>query len=141
MLYSMQKRAFQELLEKYQDYATNPAAEPPERTRKKLEEDNTDYYVILLGKKEIGGIRVWHSEGVCRISPLYLLPEYQGRGYAQKAICLAEQNYPKKTCWKLETIQEEAKLCHLYEKLGYRKTGQKSKVQPGFTLIEYEKQQ
>lgn len=138
-LHEMQVCAFRGLLEKYRDYSTNPAAEPLEKTKRRLEDSHTDYYFILLGETKIGAIRIWRAERSCRISPVYILPKYQGRGYAQKAISLAEQRYPEISRWNLDTIKEEEKLCYLYEKLGYRQTGEESKVQPGLTLTEYEK--
>lgn len=50
------------------------------------------------------------------------MQEFQGRGIAQEAIRLCEEIHGKKV-WKLETILQEKKNCHLYEKMGYRKTG------------------
>lgn len=51
-----------------------------------------------------------------------------------------EEMYPQAEAWRLDTIKEEAKLCHLYEKLGYRRTGQEEVLQPGMTIAYYEKQ-
>lgn len=97
----------------------------------------TDYYLIRLGRRDIGAIRVVRMEGdQCRISPLFLLPEFQG--FAQQAIRAAEERYPR-AAWSLEIIKEEEKLCHLYEKMGYRPTGREEAVQPGMTIVYYEK--
>ena len=67
------------------------------------------------------------------------LPEYQGLGYAQEAIRLVEAVYPNASRWRLDTIEQEAKLCHLYEKLGYQKTGQTKQIKDGMDLVFYEK--
>ena len=41
--------------------------------------------------------------------------------------------------WKLNTILEEPGNCHLYEKLGYRRTGDQRRVRPNMTIIDYVK--
>ena len=57
-LYELQKACFQALLEKYQDYELNPAAEPLEKTIGRLRENFTDFYFIMLGNRKIGGVRI-----------------------------------------------------------------------------------
>ena len=56
-LLDIQRRCFAALLEKYQDYDTNPAMEPLESIRRKISE--RDYYFILEDGKILGfaGIR------------------------------------------------------------------------------------
>jgi hypothetical protein len=41
--------------------------------------------------------------------------------------------------WELDTILQEKGLCHLYEKLGYRKTGKTEEIKEGMTIVFYEK--
>lgn len=140
-LHAMQVETFMELLEKYHDTATNPAAEPLERVEARMAQDTTDYYFIQAGGRNVGGVRVQRlPENVCRVSPIFILPAFQGRGYAQAAMGALEALYPQAKEWRLDTIKEEAKLCHLYEKLGYRWTGQEEILQPGMTIVYYEKQ-
>lgn len=50
-----------------------------------------------------------------------------------------EALYPEAAHWELDTIKQEPKLCHLYEKLGYRQTGKEEELQPGMTIVFYEK--
>ena len=50
------------------------------------------------------------------------MPEFQDKGIAQKAIWLCEEIYGKEG-WELETILQESKNCHLYEKMGYKSIG------------------
>lgn len=138
-IHAMQVQAFQGLLEKYQDYATNPAAEPVEKILWRMRAEGSCYFFILRDKEAIGAIRIVDNGAKCRVSPVYILPEYQGRGYAQQAMLLAEKLYPQASLWELDTIQEEPRLCHLYEKLGYRRTGQTTQIQPGMTIVYYEK--
>ena len=97
-LYELQKACFQTLLEKYQDYELNPAAEPLEKTIGRLRENFTDFYFIMLGNRKIGGVRIRHRE--CKLGPIFLLTEYQGFGYAQETICQAEGKYPESVLWR-----------------------------------------
>ena len=59
-----------------------------------------------------------------RLSPMFILPQFQGRGYAQEAIRQAEKIHGERG-WELDTILQEERLVHLYEKMGYRKTGKR----------------
>lgn len=140
-IHAMQAEAFAELLEKYGDTATNPGAEPLERVEARMAQDTTDYYFILADGRKAGGVRVQRlPENVCRVSPIFILPAFQGKGYARAAMGALEEMYPQAETWRLDTIGEEAKLCHLYEKLGYRRTGREEILQPGMTIVYYEKQ-
>ena len=141
-IHAMQVEAFAELLEKYCDTATNPGAEPVEKVAARMVQDTTDYYFILTGDSPIGAARIQClPEDVYRVSPIFILPAFQGRGYAQAAMRTLEELYPQAVKWRLDTIKEESRLCHLYEKLGYRQTGREEILQPGMTIVYYEKQQ
>lgn len=137
-LFRLQRQAFLPLLLKYKDYTTNPAAEPMLRTEERLRQKNSEYYFILLDGKRIGGIRIGVFETYCRVSPIFILPQYQNNGYAKQAMLMAERNYPNIRRWELETIGEEEKLCHFYDHLGYRQTGIVKKLSQ-LTLVTYEK--
>ena len=41
--------------------------------------------------------------------------------------------------WKLDTILQEEGNCHLYEKLGYKRTGLVEKVNERMDIVYYEK--
>ena len=139
-IHRMQVASFRALLEKYHDLETNPGAEPLSRVVERMQQPFTDYYLILLNGTEIGVIRVVRrSEDVCRVAPLFILPGFQGKGYAQAAMLAAERLYPEATLWQLSTILQEEKLCYLYEKLGYRRTGETETIQPGMDIICFEK--
>ena len=140
LIHRMQVASFRALLEKYHDTDTNPGAEPLNRVEERMQQLFTDYYLIVLDEFKIGAIRVIRrSEDICRVSPIFVLPEFQERGYAQEAMLLAESFYPLVTVWQLDTILQEEKLCHLYEKLGYCKTGEQETIQPGMDIVFYEK--
>lgn len=138
-IHAMQVRAFQGLLEKYQDYATNPAAEPVGKITQRMRMEGSCYYFILADGEAVGFIRIQDTGLACRVSPIGILPEHQGKGYASQAMLLAERLYSQASLWELDTIGEEPKLCRLYEKLGYRETGRREQIQPGMTIVYYEK--
>ena len=71
---------------------------------------------------------------------IFILPEYQGYGYAQEAIKMVESFYTKAKRWELDTILQEKKLCYLYEKMGYQKTGKTEKIKDGMDLVYYAKE-
>ncbi|MDE6739198.1 MAG: GNAT family N-acetyltransferase, partial [Lachnospiraceae bacterium] len=73
-----------------------------------------------------------------RISPLFILPEFRGQGIAQKAIRMCEELHGSEG-WELETIRQEPKNCYLYEKMGYRRTGEEKLINEKLTLVFYEK--
>ncbi|MBD5084383.1 MAG: GNAT family N-acetyltransferase [Clostridiales bacterium] len=138
-LWQMQKTAFSELLEKYQDTDTNPACETPERVREKAAQPDSAFYWIKQDGEPVGGIRVVLRENESkRISPLFVLPQYRNKGIAQQAIRLAEELYGNEG-WELGTILQEKGNCHLYEKMGYRLTGETLEINDKMTLIFYKK--
>lgn len=138
-IHAMQLKAFQELLERYQDFDTNPGNEPIEGVRKRLEQDYTYYYFICVEGQKAGAVRIVDRAGKRkRISPIFLLPEYWNRGIAQRAIRLCEALHGSDN-WELETILQEPKNCHLYEKVGYRRTGREEAINDKLTLVYYTK--
>lgn len=140
-LHIMQVESFQELLEKYQDFDTNPASESVENVEERLKQEKTYYYFICLGERKIGAVRVIDEKEAGKskwISPIFVLPEFQDRGIAQEAIRLCEKIHGREN-WELATILQESKNCHLYEKMGYRRAGRTEAVNEKLTLVFYEK--
>ena len=139
IIHYIQVKSFAQLLLKYEDFESSPAAEGLDDIRQRFRQPFTDYYLIMLDDQAIGMLRVCDFGEHCRLSPLCILPEYQGRGYAQMAILLMESLYPKAHLWQLDTIAQEAKLRHLYEKMGYRKIEKTEHIKEGMELVYYEK--
>lgn len=140
IIHQMQINSFMPLLEKYQDYDTNPANEPLERILSRLNQPFTDYYLIKYFEDTVGGIRIVKlGNQSYRVSPIFILPEYQGKGIAQKVFVRIEQLYPDAHLWELDTIMQEEGLCYLYEKLGYEKTGETKEINDNITIVFYEK--
>lgn len=140
-IYEMQKEAFRELLDKYQDFDTNPGNETIEKILFRMDQEFTHYYFICLGNEKAGAVRIVDTGKVGerkRISPIFILPSFQGKGLAQEAIRLCEEIHGKEN-WALDTILQEEKNCYLYEKMGYVKTGKTEVVNDKLTLVFYEK--
>lgn len=136
-LHAMQVKSFRELLEKYQDFDTSPANESVEKVEARLKQEFTYFYFICLGTQKVGAIRIVDKKETGknkRISPVFILPEFQGQGIAQKAIRLCEEMHGKEN-WELDTILQEPKNCYLYEKMGYRQTGKTEVINERLTLV------
>ena len=140
VIWAMQVESFAELLEKYQDYETNPAAESCERIRQRFEQPFTHYYFIMADNEIVGFVRIVDKKDGSkkRISPIGILPKYRNKGFAQAAIKAAEQIHGADK-WSLDTIITEQANCYLYEKMGYHKTGKTEKINDKLTLVFYEK--
>lgn len=141
LIWKMQKEAFAALLERYQDVELNPACEPIDKVIMRLNQKFTYYYLLESEGEIVGAIRVVDKkeEGKRkRISPLFILPKYWNKGFAQHAMLLAEEIHGS-TGWELDTIFQEKGNCYLYEKMGYRATGKTEVVNEQMTLVFYEK--
>lgn len=136
----MQTEAFAGLLEKYQDHDISPAAESLERVREKFEQPGSAYYFIMEEETVVGAVRVVdRSDGSRkRISPIWIMPAYRNRGYAQQAFARIEQLYGPDH-WCLDTILQEEGNIHLYEKLGYRRTGKIDHIHENMDIVFFEK--
>ncbi len=139
-VWEMQVEAFTELLEKYQDFETSPAAEDLDKVIARYEQPWTTYFFIMAGDKKAGAVRVVDKKDGSRkrISPVWVMPEYRNKGYAQQAILEAEKIYGPDH-WCLDTILQEKGNLHLYEKLGYHRTGRIDKINERMDIIFYEK--
>lgn len=140
-LWKMQIAAFQDLYSKYQDTETSPATETLEKTMTRLEQLYTYYYYIKVENTIVGAMRVIdHKEGKYKFfSPIFIMKEFRGRGYAQQAMKLAEEIHGS-SGWELDTILQEKGNCHLYEKMGYKQTGETKVVNERMTLVFYHKE-
>ena len=139
-VWKMQVEAFAELLEKYKDYEMNPAAESADKVLARFEQPWTAYYFIIAGDETVGVIRVIDKKdgNRKRISPIWIMPEYRNKGYAQRAIREVEKIYGSDH-WCLDTILQEKGNLHLYEKLGYHQTGRIDKINERMDIVYYEK--
>ncbi|WP_337100087.1 GNAT family N-acetyltransferase [Paenibacillus sp. YIM B09110] len=139
-IHEMQIKAFKPLLNKYQDYDTSPANESLERIIDRLKQSFADYYIIKSSNLSVGAIRIVRKENqTYRVSPIFILPDYQGKGIAQKVFSIIEETYNDARLWELDTFVQEQGNCYLYEKLGYQKTGELKQINDKMTIVFYEK--
>ncbi|PHI05311.1 GNAT family N-acetyltransferase [Fusobacterium polymorphum] len=140
-IWEMQVKSFKNLLDKYQDFETNPASEPISNIEIRLKQSFTFFYFICADNKKVGAIRIIDYKEIDRnkrISPIFVLPEYRNKGIAQSVIKICEDIHGKNN-WELSTILQEKGNCYLYEKLGYHFTGKTQVINDRLTLIFYEK--
>ena len=108
----------------------------------RLEQLFTYYYYIQADNDIVGAIRVVDEKidgKAKRISPIFVMPHYRNKGIAQRAILEAEKIHGV-SHWELDTILQEEGNCHLYEKMGYRRTGEIKAVNDKMTLVFYIKE-
>lgn len=141
-IHKLQLAAFAPLLKKYRDHDTSPATEPLEKTISRIKNPNSHYYMILADGKLAGAIHIVRKEpnGSLWISPIFIGPGNQKKGIAQKAVGMVEQKFADDKAWELSTLAEEAGNCHLYEKLGYRRTDKVQQINNRATLVYYKKE-
>ncbi|WP_242838229.1 GNAT family N-acetyltransferase [Butyrivibrio proteoclasticus] len=139
-LWEMQVDAFKDLLDKYQDYDMSPAAESYERILQKYDFTGTIYYFIVADGIKVGGIRVIDKMDGSRkrISPIWIMHEFRNKGYAQQAIQEVEKLYGDDN-WSLDTILQEKGNIHIYEKLGYKRTGKIERISYLMDIVYFEK--
>ncbi len=139
-IWKMQIEAFAGLLDKYQDHDTSPGAENFEKVMARFEQPWTVYYFISANDVNVGAIRIVDKKDGSRkrISPIWIMPEYRNKGYAQAAIRAAESIYGS-DYWCLDTILQENGNVHLYEKMGYHRTGKTDKINDKMDIVYFEK--
>ena len=83
-IWEMQKIAFRGLLERYQDYDTSPANQSLDQLRLRCSQKDRYYYFIDVDGNPVGVLSVTDKQDGSRkrLSPMFILPQFQGRGYA-----------------------------------------------------------
>ena len=139
-IWEMQVEAFKELLEVYQDYDMSPAAESIDKIVARFEQPWTTYFFIDAEGTDVGAVRAIDKKDGSRkrISPIWIMKEFRGKGYAQDAIRALEALYGADN-WCLDTILQEKGNCHLYEKMGYHQTGRIDNINERMDIVYYEK--
>ena len=88
----------------------------------------------------VGAVRVINKADGSRkrISPIWIMPEFRNKGYAQQAFVEIEKIYGSDN-WCLDTILQEKGNIHLYEKIGYHQTGEVENINERMDIIFFEK--
>lgn len=134
--------AFWPLYEKYHDDATSPALELLSKVKNQLAQPTSDWFLIRAQGQTAGALRVVRErteDGLpcCRVSPLFVLPEMQGRGIATSALTEVFTLYPEAAQWRLSTILQEHGNCRLYERLCFRRTETEASAYPNMDFVYY----
>lgn len=140
-VFEIQQAAYKPLYEKYHDDNSNPYMESKETVLQKYTRADTKGYLFIRNGAPVGAVRInldpERKSG--RVSALGVLPQYQNQGIAQQALLQIEKMHSDVERWFLDTILQEAGNCHLYEKIGYKKTGKVREINEKMTLVFYEK--
>lgn len=139
IVFNIQRKAFFSLFKKYNDIETNPYCESKKTVFSKYSRLDTDGYLFIYCNEFVGCVRIVKKGNACKVAALAVLPEYQNKNIAQTALLQIEKYYPDVKTWTLDTIKQESGNCHLYEKLGYKKTGIEKTIKEELTIIDYVK--
>jgi ribosomal protein S18 acetylase RimI-like enzyme len=114
-----------------------PGYDSPSWQREAIETGS--YYRVVEADRIVGGFVLFVLEdGSVRIGRAFLEPECQNRGIGSELLRFAESAFPEIRRLVLDTPAWNLRTKHLYEKLGYSKTGE-IESGFGFPLIQYEK--
>lgn len=141
-VFEIQQAAYKPLYEKYHDDNSNSYMESKERVLQKYMRTGTKGYLLIRNGVAVGAVRIslYPESKSGRVSALGVHPQYQGQGIAQQALLKIEKMHSDVERWFLDTILQEAGNCHLYEKIGYKRTGEIEEINEKMTLVFYEKQ-
>ena len=139
-IWKMQVEAFKGLLEKYQDYDMSPATESYENVLNKYKQPWTSFYFITRNIEKVGAVRVIDKKDGSRkrIAPIWIMPDFRNQGLAQLAMREVEKLYDSHH-WQLDTILQEEGNIYLYEKLGYKRTGEIENIKDGMDIVYFHK--
>ncbi len=140
-VFGIQQAAYKPLYDKYHDDNLNPYMESKETVLRKYMRMGTKGYLFLLRGVPVGAVRIilYPESKSAKVSALGVLPQYQGQVIAQQALLKIEKMHSDIERWFLDTILQEAGNCHLYEKIGYKRTGKIQVINEKLTLVFYEK--
>ncbi|HVK05770.1 MAG TPA: GNAT family N-acetyltransferase [Armatimonadaceae bacterium] len=119
------------------DLGGPPGYDAPEWQRETMRE--APYFRVLRDGEIVGGIVLRLPEpGHVHVERVFLHPDHHGAGIGTRAFAWLEATHPHVALWTLRTPAFHTRNQRLYERLGYRRTGE-VEVFPGFSLVEYEK--
>ncbi|MBZ9689691.1 GNAT family N-acetyltransferase [Clostridium estertheticum] len=100
-----------------------PGYESEEETQYLIK--NHLFYKIMLDNKIIGFFWLHGDDSkFYELEDLCIHPEYHNKGFGFKSMKLMEELHPHIKKWVLGTPYYSVRNQHLYEKIGYKKTGQ-----------------
>ncbi len=118
----IQRMSFISEAELYNDYNIAPLIQTLDELR-----NDFDSYVILKAiadNKIVGSVKARLNDNICWIGRLIVLPQYQNQGIGKTLMAAIEDCFPCAEKYELVTGSKSVKNIHLYNKLGYRITGE-----------------
>lgn len=140
----MQKRIFLPLYFKYFD-SSNPAFESAKIMQCRLRNKRTRIYDVLYQSnnadecKSIGYVILRFDDNTATIGRIGILKKYRNQGLGSQVIEELERRFSNYKIWRLDTIKQDKRNCHFYEKSGYIPCGTERIVNKRMTMIDYEK--
>ncbi len=147
-LWEIQKNAFLSLYERYRDEG-NPALRDETDILRRLDSEYFSCFTILLNDEIVGGL--WYKakgacigeealgEGKYYLQRVFIKPDMQSKGIAQRAIPETEAYFPDAKTFLVDFPEDLQKNRRCYEKAGYRDTGMRVKIKEGLVLACFEK--
>ena len=117
LIWKIQIKAFEN------DFKENSDFSPGGETFEKFLGKKSKFIIkkICLNEKIIGAlcIREYLKKDNWKISRIFILPEYQRKGYGKKTLTLLEEEYSFVKKWTLETSEKNIQSQNFYKKNGY----------------------
>lgn len=139
---TLQKEGFADVYAVYRDDKTSPYTEDIALIEHRMRSADTVHYLIYDGKANIGAFRVKYvADNALKLGSLFILPQYRDKGFGTAVLSKIEERYSRAvSAIVLDTIAEEKRNVHLYEKCGYvRDASFDREVSPAMHLIGYRK--
>ncbi|MGV2940443.1 GNAT family N-acetyltransferase [Mesobacillus sp. LC4] len=137
-LLALQREVFMPLYKRYKDHETSPVTQTMERFTARFERGT--YFKVLYEGELAGSVFVYEkSPGLMRLHIINILEKHHNKGIAQNVMKRLEIMYPEADAWELDTILTEKRNCYLYEKMGYKQTGEAKVINKDLTIIRYRK--
>ena len=136
-LLEMQKICFAPHLQRYQDFETNPSMATLEMIEWQIHNDY--FFKIYLEDLWVGAVNIKKLDetGNYKLHVINVLPEHQGKGIGQATIKEVQQFFSDAKSWCLETLEDMPNNRHVYEKMGYKFTGETLKINDKLTIVFY----
>jgi len=135
-----QKKGFYECYQRYQDHEVSPYNVTIEMMKYIF--DKEYLYKILSEGEFVGAIYVHDNPDKyhMKLRGIFIIPEYQDKGIGQIAIEYVESQHNEAVTWVLETPHDLKRNHHVYEKLGYKRTGEEDYINENLSIVYYKKE-
>lgn len=117
----LQKAAYRQVAERYDDLAIPPLTETLEDTESQFAKQT--FLKVCLGDDLVGSVRAYQENNTCYIGRLIVAPAFQGQGIGTAMLLSIESAFPEAEYFELFTGHKCLDNIRLYERLGYQEVG------------------